>query len=80
MVAGLTSAMGVVMERCLTCDNGHRLPAKLREVDRGPKGEPQYVCADCGRGKAEDSCPYCGGDESKCDYTWQSDRCSQMSQ
>jgi len=23
-------------------------------------------------------CPYCGGDESKCDFDWKTDRCSQM--
>lgn len=24
------------------------------------------------------TCPYCGGDETKCDFDWQKDRCSQM--
>lgn len=25
-----------------------------------------------------DKCPYCGGDESRCDFDWNTDRCSQM--
>lgn len=65
------------MDRCVTCNNGRRLPAKLREVERGPRGEPQYVCADCGRGKAE-PCPMCGGDEANCNFNDCTDDCSEM--
>jgi hypothetical protein len=29
-------------------------------------------------GDVEDKCPYCGGDEKKCDYNWKTDTCNQM--
>lgn len=46
---------GVLTTDCDTCGNGSRIPEKLREVERGPRGEPRYVCADCGRGPAHTS-------------------------